>query len=97
MENFKNNHNSKVVIIEPTISNFGTRKYLVKSKNPKEELVFNLSDKERRIVDSVIEETKVLTWNDFIDFVYDTYPIKYSKRYGVLDLVALAQESMSND
>ena len=36
--------------------------------------------------------TKDKTWDQFITFVYSTYPIVNSERYSQLDLVALAQE-----
>lgn len=85
----------EIRIVE-TISNFGTRKYLVESKIPIEQLLFDLSEDEQKVVNKVISETQNLNWNDFIDFVYSTYPIKNSSKYGALDLVELAQKYKDN-
>ena len=38
------------------------------------------------ILDHVINETRSLYFNGFINLVYDTYPIKISERYQFLDL-----------
>ena len=51
-----------------------------------------LSDDEKRILDRVIETTKDLRWDDFIEAVYSTYPIRARDRYEKLDLGALAAE-----
>ena len=52
----------------------------------------SISCEEKLIIDRVIEVTKDKTWDQFITFVYSTYPIVNSERYSQLDLVALAQE-----
>ena len=38
------------------------------------------------ILDKVIDDTKMLNWNQFIDFVYNTSPVRNSYRYSYLDL-----------
>ena len=65
--------------------------------SPKETIVLhpgvavpNLTDNERKSLDHVIESTKSLNWNQFIKFVYSTYPIVTQPRYVPLDLVELA-------
>lgn len=74
------------------VSNFGTKKYVVESKVDKEQLKYDLDDDEIKIIDKVIGITKNLNWNDFIDYVYKTFPIVASSRYGNLNLVELAKE-----
>lgn len=75
------------VSIESTISNFGTIKYIVKPKIDKNELVYDdLTVNDIEIINSVIRETKNLSWNKFIDYVYSTDPIKKSNRYENLNL-----------
>lgn len=55
-----------------------------------------LTQAERNIIDSVINETKNLYWDSFIKHVYDTYPIRITDRHKTLDLVELAKQEMSN-
>lgn len=76
--------------ISEKVSNFGTKKYIVESKLSKEKLRCELSSEESDIIDEVIDETKFLSWNAFIDFVYATPPIVQSEKYGFLDLKKLA-------
>ena len=45
-----------------------------------------LSDKEKKSIESVIEETRKLYWKDFIRLVYSTHPVASSDRYTYLDL-----------
>ena len=72
----------KTVSINSTISNFGTVKYIVKPKRDKEELLYDdLTDNDKDIIDRVIDKTKNFSWNEFINYVYSTEPIKNSTRY----------------
>jgi uncharacterized protein YwgA len=52
----------------------------------------DLSQREEKILDVVIEKTKHLYFNDFIDYVYSTYPVKSQERYSALNLEALAKQ-----
>lgn len=76
-------------IIKDT-SLYGAPKSLISLKEGKS-VPYNLSEREKSVIDQVIEDTKYLTWNSFIRMVYDTEPIKYGKRYETLDLVKYAQ------
>lgn len=38
------------------------------------------------ILDKVIDETKSLNWNDFINYIYNTSPVQNGYRYTYLDL-----------
>lgn len=51
-----------------------------------------LSERTRQILDAVINNTKQLYFNDFIDYVYSTYPVASRERYSEFDLVTLARE-----
>lgn len=44
------------------------------------------------IINRIIDKTKGMYFNDFINYVYSTYPIKNNVRYSTLDLPKLAQE-----
>lgn len=50
----------------------------------------NLTDQDIQALQRVIEITKDKTWEQFITFVYSTYPIVSSERYTELDLLELA-------
>ncbi|MFS9186605.1 Panacea domain-containing protein [Streptococcus infantis] len=82
---------SELTIVEK-VSNFGTKKYIVEAKFDKDNLIIDLDENEKSIIDRVIEETKNMNWNDFIDYVYSTYPIEISEKYGILNLVELAKK-----
>ncbi|WP_302546303.1 Panacea domain-containing protein [Streptococcus vestibularis] len=82
---------SDLKIVE-NVSNFGTKKFLVESKIEKSELKFELTESEIKIIDKVINDTQNMNWYEFIDYVYSTVPVVKSKKYGVLNLVKLAQE-----
>ena len=51
-----------------------------------------LSSREKNILNVVIDKTKSLYFNDFIDYVYSTYPVKSQERYATLNLEFLAKE-----
>jgi hypothetical protein len=44
------------------------------------------------IINRIIDKTKSMYFNEFIDYVYSTYPIKNNDRYSILDLSRLASE-----
>lgn len=51
-----------------------------------------LTNNEKEILNAVIEKTKTMYFNDFINYVYSTYPVKSRERYSYLDLKKLARE-----
>lgn len=56
-----------------------------------------LDSQELEVIDEVVRETDPLYFNDFINLVYDTYPVRESSKYSILDLPKLAQkESLAN-
>lgn len=63
----------------------GNEKTLV-SLNKEYEYNLKINPTEKEIIDLVINQTMKFGWNDFINYVYDTPPVKNSKRYTYLDL-----------
>lgn len=57
-----------------------------------QDYIINLSDELIKIIDTVIEKTKNMSWTSFINFIYSTYPIVTSNRYTHLNLVEKAQQ-----
>ncbi|WP_394178819.1 Panacea domain-containing protein [Marinomonas posidonica] len=68
---------------------YGTSKYVISYKGDTEEL--DLNKREKKILNAVIEKTKSMYFNEFVDYVYSTYPVKTKERYSSFDLVSLAQ------
>ncbi len=50
------------------------------------DFIINIPQEYQVILDEVIEQTKLLNWNEFIRFVYNTPPVKNTYRYSYLDL-----------
>ncbi|WP_336040404.1 Panacea domain-containing protein [Acinetobacter calcoaceticus] len=72
---------------------FGSNKNVIKFHGSPREI--HLSGREMKILDIVIEKTKGKYYNEFIDYVYSTYPVQSQNRYSNLDLVRLAREYKS--
>ncbi len=72
-----------------TLNSYGANKSVVKLQY---DLPINLRRREKNILDHVIEQTKNLYFNEFIELVYSTYPVVSSNRFAYLNLVALAEE-----
>jgi hypothetical protein len=51
-----------------------------------------LSEEVQIILDSVIADTQNLYFGQFVEHVYETYPVRHRHRFGELDLVLLARE-----
>ena len=67
---------------------FGDSKTIV---IPKQKIdVFNLTPEEQNILNEVINETKNLYWDQFINLVYSTTPIRMQDKFSSLDLVKYA-------
>lgn len=54
--------------------------------------LINIDINSKIILDTVMERTKHMYFNDFISFVYSTYPITKNDRYAYLNLPELARE-----
>ncbi|OEF21054.1 hypothetical protein A145_04925 [Vibrio splendidus 5S-101] len=81
--------------VTPTQTTFGSEKSVISFRGMEIDVYGELSARTRQILDLVIEKTKDLYFNDFIDYVYSTYPVRAQNRYAVLNLVQLASEYKS--
>lgn len=83
--------NDNLNIIQPIYTNtiYGTKKKLFILKNDNIHLE-NIPQNVQNMIDIIIEKTKGLYWQQFINFVYSTYPIVTSERYTYLNLVQKA-------
>lgn len=82
-------YDTRFEIIDKTNS-YGSPKQLIKVINNYN--ILNLNQENKKILDFVINATSVLSYSDFIDLVYSTYPIKVSSKMSELNLVQLAND-----
>lgn len=75
--------------IEKTRNYFGNEKNIVRIKTNEFQKPL---DEEKLIIDLVINLTQELSWSEFINAVYSTFPIKESEKGSSLNLVQLAKE-----
>ncbi|MBH0092288.1 Panacea domain-containing protein [Pseudoalteromonas sp. SCQQ13] len=54
----------------------------------------SIDSDEVQVIEEIVRETDSLYFNDFIDHVYSTFPVKESNRYAVLDLPKMAQKEV---
>ncbi|MCL6352652.1 Panacea domain-containing protein [Pectobacterium polaris] len=76
--------------IEHELNFYGSGKDVISYKG--DDYFFNLNPREMHIIDFVINKTSSMYFNDFISYVYSTYPVQANERYAQLDLVRLARE-----
>jgi hypothetical protein len=69
---------------------YGSPKYVISFNGSNESI--DLSKREKDILTAVIDKTKTMFFNDFINYIYSTYPVKTKERYTTLDLVELAKK-----
>jgi len=69
--------------------NYGNKVQQVAAAN--DDITVELSPAELRVLDKVLRDTVQLNWNDFLNYVYDTYPVKIQRSTTTIDLVAVAK------
>lgn len=69
---------------------YGSPKQIIRLRDAG--LDVGLEPQEEEALRHVIETTKDLSWAEFIELVYSTYPVVSQSRYSTLDLVALARQ-----
>ncbi|PKH92496.1 hypothetical protein CXF76_06375 [Pseudoalteromonas sp. 78C3] len=69
---------------------YGTSKYVL-SYNGRENSI-KLEERDKEILNAVMEKTKTMYFNQFVDYVYSTYPVKTKERYSTFNLVKLAED-----
>ncbi|MEK3726733.1 Panacea domain-containing protein [Lysinibacillus sp. FSL W8-0953] len=82
------------ILIEQSFSYFGNRKEIFRLKEDFIPVFELLNNHNMTILNTVIEETKYLNWNEFIKLIYSTYPIEANKKYTYLNLVELAEDKI---
>lgn len=82
--------------IESGYNAFGNPKETLVCKIKKEKFKPKLNIEEQEILNKVLETTDDMNWREFIDFVYNTKPIKISKKYSTLDLISIALTKSSD-
>lgn len=88
---FRTAEKDRKLKIKSSYSMYGTPKSLITLKNNDSDINYKLTNQEKEIIDAVIKETKDLSWNSFINKIYDTEPIRQGKRYGRLNLARYAK------
>lgn len=78
------------ISIKNEMNYYGNEKHLVVLD--KDEGFEEPNENEKKTLDFIIEITHRLNWNDFINGVYSTHPIKVSERGSELNLPYLANE-----
>jgi hypothetical protein len=80
--------NPKIFSIDATQNTYGAKKTLIRLID--ENYALNLSSDEISTLDFVINSTKSLNWDKFIQLVYSTFPILVSPKGSRLNLLELA-------
>lgn len=75
--------------IKYTLNFFGTEKKLIKIKKEKN---YDLKKHEINSINKIIEATKDLNYDEFINLVYSTYPIMTTEKYNHLNLINKAKD-----
>ncbi len=74
-----------------TLNVFGAPKTIFRLSSGEPDLQA-LEGQDLQALKKVVSETQSMFFNEFIDHVYSTYPIKARDRYEKLDLVSIARE-----
>ncbi|MDI3452706.1 Panacea domain-containing protein [Acinetobacter sp. V89_4] len=81
---------SENFIIKNKMNPYGNNKAVIAYVG--EDMNVDIDSTSKKIINKVIDKTKSMYFNDFIDYVYSTYPIKNNDRYTILNLPELAQQ-----
>lgn len=82
--------NNDLFSAEDTDNYYGGNKKAIMLKHG-DEFIPELSDAEKQVIDATITKTQDLSWRDFTQMVYKTYPLVHESQYHYLDLPTLAQ------
>lgn len=78
--------------INEEISHYGGIKYIFQLVEENSHKFKYLSKEELEVINGVIDETKDMTFNNFINYVYNTPPVIKTPKYQSLDLIKIATE-----
>lgn len=74
--------------VQYTENSYGSGKQLIKYNGDQKNI--RVSPAAAEILDAVINKTKNMYFNDFIDYIYSTFPVSSNERYSHLNLSELA-------
>ncbi len=80
------------ITIDEGFSSYGRPKYTFRLDGSKRYEFRFLNPQELQIIDSVIDSTKDMSFNNFINYVYNTPPVVQTPKYQSLDLIKIASE-----
>lgn len=80
----------RIFAIQATTNIFGDMKQVISVSSGAK--WSSLTTEDTQVLDYVIEQTKTLSWDQFISLVYSTYPIRVCERETFLDLSELAKK-----
>ena len=86
--------NDRRLQIMQEVNSFGTMKEVVSLRESV--FLFNsqikIEDNAKLLLDRVINDTKSMSWTEFINYIYSSYPVKNSNKYSYLNLLDLSIE-----
>jgi uncharacterized protein YwgA len=80
---------------QDTDNYYGGNKKFIKLKHD-DDFVPTITDAEKQVLDATIKKTQDLSWKDFTQMVYNTYPLVNQSQYHYLNLPVLAQQYLNN-
>lgn len=89
-----NSLNDNNFTISHTKNYFGSEKTIISYIGKEQDI--NLDPESRQILQLVIDKTKSLNFDGFIQYIYSTYPVRAKNRYSTFDLPKLAKELKDN-
>lgn len=69
---------------------YGTKKEIIVKNSSFEFGKLNLNNSEITTINFIVQITSDMSWDEFIDFVYSTFPVRAFARYSKFDLPKLA-------
>lgn len=88
-------NNSNDFLLQNDSNMFGASKRLISLNIPIENFNNALSEEEKISIKKVTDSTKDLSYQEFINLVYSSYPIKNSSKYTFLNLTDISQKASS--
>lgn len=83
--------NDQDFIVVISSNKYGDKKHIINLRVGVTPSIKELTKSDIEILDYVIEKTKTLFYNDFIQLVYSTYPIIKSEQFSTLNLIDIAE------
>lgn len=88
--------NDPKVIIKSGYNAFGNPKETLEFRMNREKFNSKLNECEQEILKNILYETDYMNWREFIDHVYETAPVKMSKKFTRLNLKNIAKKTLKS-